>query len=316
MTIDQITEEIKNAQKIVILTHESPDGDAIGSSLALYLGLKQAGKDADVIIPEISKIYNFLPGIESIKKESNIEKYDVAIALDCGDIKRLNGWSNYFESAKVKISIDHHISNTMFGDINYVNHVSPATAQILITVLESLGINLTKDICTCLATGIITDTGGFKYPNTTAETFEFMSELIGKGINISNIYRQAFDLISIERFNLNKVALERMEFLEQGKIAFTYITTEDEKATNVKPGEHEGIVNFGQNIEGVEISILLRQTEGGFKVSLRSVSYVNVSDVALMFGGGGHYRASGCIIMSTLEEAKQKIIEEARKHLK
>ena len=184
MTIDNIIEEIDKAKSIVILTHEMPDGDAIGSSLALYTGLKQLGKEADVIIPEYSKTFEFLPNSKEIKKEGKTESYDLAIALDCGDIKRLNGFAGYFENANTTISIDHHSSNTMFADYNYVDPVAPACAQILVKVLPYWNIEITKEIGTCLLTGIITDTGGFKYSGVTAETFEFAAELIRKGAKI------------------------------------------------------------------------------------------------------------------------------------
>ena len=164
MTLDNILAEINNANDVIILTHEDPDGDAIGSSLALYLALKQYGKNVDIVIPEYPRLYEFLPGIKEIKKEGKNEKYDLAIALDCTDIKRLNGFSNYFENAKSTVSIDHHDINTMFADFNFVNPDSPACCQILITILEYFNVEITKDIGTCLLAGIITDTGGFKYP--------------------------------------------------------------------------------------------------------------------------------------------------------
>jgi len=182
MTLDNIKEEIKNSQNIVILTHDVPDGDAIGSSLAMYIGLKQLGKDVDVVIPKYSKTFAFLPCTDEIKEYGRMENYDLAIALDCGDIKRLNGFANYFEYANCRISIDHHEANTMFADYNYVNHTAPACAQILITVLEALGVQITQDIGTCLLTGIITDTGGFKYQNVKPETFEFAAELLRNGV--------------------------------------------------------------------------------------------------------------------------------------
>lgn len=316
MIIDQIVEEIKKAKTIIVLTHENPDGDAIGSSLALYLSLKQLGKKVDVIIQQIPRTYRFLPGINEVKEKSDEETYDVAIALDSGDIKRLNGFSNYFEDAKVKISIDHHISNTMFADLNYVNHTAPATAQILITILEYLEVEITKEIGTCLCTGIITDTGGFKYPNTTRETFEFIAVLLSKGINISSIYRQVFDIISIGQFNLTNRALNRMEFIENNKIAYTYITDKDVQETGTGIGEHEGIVNYGLSVEGVEVSVFIREDKNEYKVSLRSASYVNVSDICLLFNGGGHFNAAGCTISLPIEQAKQRIINEIKKALK
>lgn len=137
MTLDNIVEEIDKAKSIVILTHENPDGDAVGSSLALYIALKEQGKDIDIIIPEYSKVYKFLPCSEEIKEESD-KQYDLSIALDCPDIKRLNGFVKYFEDAKVRISIDHHSSNKMFADYNFVTPEAPATAQILIIVMSAL----------------------------------------------------------------------------------------------------------------------------------------------------------------------------------
>lgn len=201
MTLDNIKEEIFESKNIVILTHEVPDGDAVGSSLAMYMGLKQLGKEVDVIIPKYSKTFEFLPCANEIKAEGKNENYDLAIALDCGDIKRLNGFANYFEDANTKIQIDHHEANTMFADYNFVNPTSPACCQILITVLKTLGVEITKDIGTCLLTGIITDTGGFQYQNVKPETFEFAAELLSKGVNVSSIYKRTLQTVSKENSN-------------------------------------------------------------------------------------------------------------------
>ncbi len=316
MTIDNIIEEIDKAKNIVILTHEVPDGDAIGSSLALYTGLKQLGKDVDVIIPEYSRTFEFLPNSKEIKKEGRNETYDLAIALDCGDIRRLNGFVRYFEDANTKISIDHHGSNTMFADYNFVNPMAPACSQILIIILEALGIIIDKEIGTCLLTGIITDTGGFKYKGVTAETFEFVAELLNRGVNVSDIYKKVLQTISKTRFELMQIAINRLEFLEDGKLTFTYITKEDEKKVGAESNDHDGIVEIGRDVEGVEVSIFLRETDNGYKISLRSNEYVNVSDICLMFSGGGHVRAAGGNINLPFEQAKTKIIEECKKHLK
>ena len=316
MTLDNIIEEINNAESIVILTHENPDGDAIGSSLALYNGLKQIGKDADLIIPEFPQTFEFLKNSKEVKKEGKTEKYDLAIALDCGDIKRLDGFAKYFEDANVRISIDHHSANTMFADYNFVNPMAPACCQILVTVLEALGIEIDKEIGACLLTGIITDTGGFKYSGVTSETFEFAAELLNKGVNVSNIYKKVLQTLSKPRFELRRKAMNRLEFLEEGKIAFTYTTLKDEEETMAGSNSHDGIVEMGRDIEGVEISIFLREKEDGYKISLRSNEYVNVSDICLMFSGGGHIRAAGGSINLPFEQAKQKVIDECKKYLK
>ena len=317
MTLDEIRETINKAETIVILTHESPDGDAIGSSLAMSLALKKIGKNPDVIIPEYSKTFSFLPDVENIKKESSVENYDLAIALDCGDKKRLNGFVNYFDDADTTIQIDHHGMNPMFGDINFVDHTSPACCQILVVVFNELGIEIDKEIGTCLLAGIITDTGGFKYPGVTVETFEFAAELLRKGINVSEIYKKVLQIKPKASFELSRIAMNRMEFVEDGKISFTYITIEDEEKVGAEEGAHEGIVEIGRDVEGVEVAIFLHQAEdGAFKVSLRSNDYVNVSDVCLMFGGGGHVRAAGCRIPGTPEEIKTKVVKEVMKQIK
>lgn len=317
MTLDSILEEIKVAEKIVILTHEAPDGDAVGSSLAMMHALKKLGKESDVIIPEYSRLFGFLPGADEIKKESEIAEYDLAIAVDCGDIKRLKSGEQYFELAKRKIQIDHHGSNTMFGDLNFVNPVSPACCEILVEMFQYYGIDIDKTIGTCLVTGIITDTGGFRYPKTSAETFEFTAELLRIGVNVSDIYKRVQDTKTRENFELSKLVINRMEILEEGKVTFAYITQEDTKSIGAEIGDHEGLVEIGRDIEGVEVSIFIREKEdGSFKASLRSNDYVNVSDICLLFGGGGHQRAAGCNLRDDRDTVKEKLLNEIRKVLK
>lgn len=318
MTLDDILKEIKRAETIVVLAHENPDGDAIGSSLGLCLALKNMGKQAEVLMKEYPANFSFLPGIENIKKEASFEKYDMAIVVDCPDIKRVNSiYIPYFESAKVTAEFDHHNKNAMFGDYNIVNHVSPACAQILVSSLEYLNIDITKDIATCLLTGIITDTGGFKNSGITTETFEFAGWALSKGVNVSKIYRESMLVTTKTKFEAQKLCMERMEFLEDGKVVFTYMTKEDDEKIGIETGDHDGIVEIGRNITGVEVSIFLYQREdGAFKASLRSNDYMDVADVCMMFGGGGHIRAAGCTLEMPLEEAKKVILAEVKKHLK
>lgn len=315
MTLDEILKEIKDAEKIVILTHESPDGDAIGSSLAFKLMLEELGKNADVIIPEYPRLFNFLPESEQVKKESDLKKYDLAISVDCTGVKRLAG-KEYFENAKRTIVIDHHGSNSMFGDLNYVNPVSPACCEILAGMFEYFQIDITKKIGTCIMTGIITDTGGFRHSGINPETFEFTAELIRKGVNIPDIYKRTLCTVTKANFLLTKRVMDRMEILEDGKVTFTYITLQDEEEVGAEPGDHEGLVEIGRDIEGVEVSIFIRQREESlYKISLRSGNIVNVSDVCLMFGGGGHPRAAGANVQGNVEQVKEKVLKEVRKAL-
>ncbi len=319
MTLDKIIEEIKKAEKIVILTHDAPDGDAIGSTLAMKLAIKSLGKEADAIIPEYSSCFSFLPGIEELKKESDVEKYDLAIALDCADNKILNGYERYFEKARVKIVIDHHGSNKMYGDINFVNPVAPACCEILVGIFDYCGVEISKEIGTCIITGIITDTGGFNYNNVNPETFDFAAMLLRKGIKISEVYQKALKTKTRANFELTKLANDRLEFLEDGKVTFTYINLEDEERVNAKTGDHEGIVELGRDIEGVEVSIFLHEkingNNKGYKISLRSKDYVNVADICIMFGGGGHTNAAGAFMTGTIDQIKEKVVAEIKEQL-
>ena len=317
MTLDEILKQINQAENIVILTHESPDGDAVGSSLGMKLIIEEMGKNADVIIPEYSRLFNFLPAANEIKKESSIKKYDLAIGVDCTDLKRLAKYE-YFENAKNTIQIDHHGSNSMYADLNYVNPVSPACCEVIAGMLKYYEINITKDIGTCLMTGIITDTGGFRHSSVTPETFEFAADLIRIGVDVPDIYKRTLRTKTRANFELSKRAMERMEILEDGKVTFTYITKKDEKEVNAEPGDHEGLVEIGRDIEGVEVSIFIRQKEENedtYKISMRSGSYVNVSDICFVFGGGGHIRAAGAVIQGSMEQVKEKIMKEVRKAL-
>lgn len=308
MILDAIKEAVENANSIIIFTHENPDGDAVGSSLAFYQYVKDLGKDVEIIVPHFPKVYEYLPKYNEIKTEPSKEKYDVAIALDCGDIKRLDDPNEVFLKSEIKINIDHHTSNGMFADLNYVDPISPAASQIVTKMFQYYKYEISKDVATCLITGIITDTGGFRYDGVTSETFMIAADFLELGVNISKIFKEALCNISMEKFEAKKLAQDRLEFIENGKIAYTYLTKEDMDRLNVVPADLEGIVENGRDIEGVEVSIFLYETDKGFKGSFRSNNYVNVADLCLLFNGGGHVRAAGCTLPYSLEECKEKVL--------
>ena len=316
-TIDQILKCIKKSKNIVIVTHENPDGDAVGSSLAMYHALKGLKKNVDIIIPEYAKCFNELPGIDEVIKESDKEVYDLAISLDAATDKLLNVWVKYFREADQRIVIDHHSTNTMFGDINYVDLSAPACAQVVYMLIKHYRWKITPEIGTCIMAGIITDTGGFQYSGVSRDTFNIAAELLDAGVNISKVYKKVFDTKTKSSFELRRIALDRMEFLEDDKIAFTYITNEDERKVNAGVGDYEGIVSEGRSIEGVEVSIFLHELKDGeFKISLRSNAYVNVSDVCIMFGGGGHIRAAGAKMTADPLVIRDKVVNEVKRQLK
>lgn len=318
MTLDNILEEIKKAKTIVVLTHESPDGDAISSSLSVMHAISQLGKKVDVVIPEHPKDCDFLPGADKILSKGNDEPYDLAISVDCTDLKRMAGGKEYFDIAKKTIQIDHHSVNAMFADYNYVDPVAPACCQVLFGMYQYYGIEITKEIATCILTGIITDTGGFQWGGVTPETFEFSAELIRKGAKIKEICRIALRKRSKAHCELEKLIYDRIEYLEDGKIVIAYLNVEDYEKIGAELGDDEGLVELLRDIEGVEVAILLKQKEeaNGYKASLRSHETINVSDICMLLGGGGHRGAAGCFISGSLEQAKSKVINVVKQGLK
>ena len=315
--LDSIKEKVNEANSILILTHENPDGDAVGSSLGFMHGLRKLEKKVDVFIPVANKMYSFMPGFDEIKTElADDAEYDLCISLDSSDLDRLGSFGRpWFEKIKNTVVIDHHITNQNFGDVNYVNAVASSTCQNIIVVLAALDVAINKDMAVCIYSGMLTDIGGFRY-NVQPETFEFVAMLLETGIDIAKIYRNLFDLTTEKRTRLLGRALSRLELLENGKIAFTYVTNEDEHEFENEDGDHEGIVNYGRNIEGVEVSIFLREKDGGYKVSLRSNEYVDVSRIAAKYAGGGHLKASGLELKMSFDQAKDLLVSEIEGQLK
>ena len=315
MTLDEILKKINETEKILIVTHESPDGDAIGSALAVKFILQKIGKTPIVLIPKMAKAFEFLPGTEDIVSESE-EKFELAISVDCSDSKRIAGRET-FEKADFKIVIDHHGTNNMFGDLNFVDPVAPACCQIIAGMCEYYQIKLDKNIATCIIVGLITDTGGFRHKGITPETFEFAADCLRLGVDISSVYNRVLCTSTVSSFELAKIAINRLERINEGKIAFTYTTEGDNLEVGAQTGDHEGIVESGLRVEGVEVSIYLREKElDVYKISMRSKEYVNVSEVCSKFNGGGHIKAAGGLIEDNIENAKERIIAEVKKYLK
>lgn len=309
MQYNEVLKIINDSKDIAIVTHESPDGDAIGSSTAMYLALTKLNKKADLIIKEYSSVFNVVDALnKSIRKPRNIN-YDLVIVVDSAKIERVNE-IEIIKKAKYVINIDHHISNSLFGNYNIVEGGSPACCQVLINLFKDLEINIDKEIATSLLVGIITDTNGFRNQSTNKETLIDVANMLDLGVNLSEIYMKVLSTNTMAQFKLKKIADNRLEFFENGKIAFTYITEEDKKKVNAQIGDHEGIVDVGRCIEGVEVSIFFHEKDGMYKVSLRSNSYVNVSEIGLMFNGGGHFYAAGFESSLSLLELKNKLIEE------
>ncbi|NLO93871.1 MAG: bifunctional oligoribonuclease/PAP phosphatase NrnA [Clostridiaceae bacterium] len=310
--LTSISEKLINAEDIVLLPHINVDGDALGASLALGLALKAMNKSVDVLIDEeVPDNLSFLPGQELIKDNPRKE-YSVAVNIDNGDIVRLGNREHYYHEAKTRLSIDHHNTNKVEADYSYVDTKAAATGEIIYDlIINYLKEDIDKDIAICLYTAIITDTGGFRYTNTTPHTLEVSAELLKYDIDFSYINKRVFDMVSYTKLYLMKKTMNSLRLIEDGKLALSYLTYDDIKGYTVKSDDYEGLVNIGRNLQDVEVSLFLREeSPGTFRGNLRSNNYVDVSEIAHSFGGGGHKRAAGFNITGKLEEVIDKLTAE------
>lgn len=302
---------IKDSKSILLLTHESPDGDAIGSVLAFYHYLTSINKTVDMVILDIPKVFNFLPSIDRVVDTTNKE-YDLGIVVDCASRERIGQKEDIFSRCKKTIAIDHHISNTKYADLSYVEGDTSSCCQIIYYLFKEWNVNISKEIGESLIAGVLTDTNGFGNNDVDSETYKLAYELKRDGIDIHNGYKKLLWMKSMSQYNLMKIGMDRLEFLEDGKIAFTYILEEDFDKVGAILGEHEGIVDIGRNIDGVEVSIFLRENNG-WTISLRSTGNIDVGEIAINLGGGGHRMASGGKLFGTFDEVKETVINETKK---
>lgn len=314
----EIVKLIEEAGGVAIFPHVSADGDAIGSSLALGLALKNAGKKVAIYIEEnIPNVYKFLPGLDlaDFYSDSN-EVMDLNIALDTGDVGRLASRAEAFFKAPCTINIDHHVTNTKFAHFNYVDALSASTGEIIYTLITEMNLTIDSEIAMCLYTAIATDTGGFQYENTSAGTHRIAAALLEAGINVGELSQRIFDNTTYEKLKLKQKSIELLELYEKSKIAVIALSQEDIRSTGAKDEDCDGIVNIGRSIEGVEVSVLIKEKdENVIRVNLRSKTFVDVSEVASTFDGGGHKRAAGCTIKGSLEDVKVKIINAIKDRL-
>ncbi len=305
--MNDIIDVIRSKDNFVITAHYHPDGDAIGSTLGLYLALKKIGKNVDVVIDEVPSIFNYLVGFDKIKNDSDKE-YDVGFILDNAEIGRINKVS-LVDKMKMKVVIDHHISNTLYGDINYVETLS-SCSMIIYKLINELGIEIDNDIASAIYTGIITDTGCYRNKNVYSDTFMVSSEL-SNIIDVSSVIKNAIGTINMSEFKLRHIGIDNLEFYMNDRIAVTYVTLDDVIKCNATKDECSSLVNIAREIKNVEVSVLIRYFDDEIRVSLRS-NNIDVNKVAEKFGCGGHKYAAGISFKNAVnsDDVKSKIIKE------
>jgi phosphoesterase RecJ-like protein len=312
-TFEEIGRAFREHHRFAILSHVRPDGDALGSQLALALSLKQLGKDVRVWNEDgMLEKYSFLARAQLLTKPpSGPEDVDVAIALDTAIQNRLGTAFQAIRTAKIWINIDHHPSNPGYGDLVYVDPTAPATGQILFELIKSERLPFDRAIAENLYVAISTDTGSFQYPNTTARTFEIAAELVRAGVDVGRINQQVFENYPRRRVELLRELLRTMRFEGGGRVASFSLSLKTAAELGVLPEDNEGLIDHLRAIRGVIVAVFFEElTDGKVRVSMRSKSEkTDVCAICQKFGGGGHTLAAGARVRGSLAEVEQRILE-------
>jgi phosphoesterase RecJ-like protein len=316
-TFEQIGRVLREHQRFAILSHVRPDGDALGSQLALALSLQQLGKDVRVWNEDGTlEKYSFLPRAELLTKPpSTADDVDVAIALDTAIQNRLGTTFAAIGSTKIWINIDHHRSNPGYGDLVFVDESAPATGEIIFNLIKSQGLPLNHDIAENLYAAISTDTGSFQYPKTSARTFEIAAELVRVGsLDVGQISRQLYENYPRRRLELLRELLRTMRFAVGGQAASFSLTLKTAADLAVLPEHNEGLIDHLRAIRGVVVAVFFEElADGKVRVSMRSKDEaVDVCAICQKFGGGGHTLAAGARVRGSLAEVEGKVLEEIR----
>lgn len=315
--MDNLENMLSGVKTVAIGGHVRPDGDCAGSCLGLYNYIKENFQDIQVTVylEQPSKVFSFLQGADKICSEDTKDaSYDLFFALDCGDKERLGKFAKYFDAAAHTICIDHHISNVGFADENYIKGELSSTCEFLCEFMEEEKISV--EAAKCLYTGIVHDTGVFQYANTTSKTLHTVGMLIDKGFDFTKIIDETFYEKSYKQKQITGRALLESIMVLGGKVIFSVVHEKDMAFYGVTPQDLDGIVSQLRTTEGVEVAIFLYELSPQvYKVSMRSKQYVNVSEIAGFFGGGGHIRAAGCTMQGSMYDVINNLTEHIEKQL-
>lgn len=315
-----LKEQIANAESIVVFSHVNPDGDTLGSNLAISLMIeKYFNKKVDsVFVGKLPNIYSYLPNFDRFIDVQNLDKnkqYDLAIAVDVASKDRMVFGTQIFDNAKTKANIDHHKTNIGYADVNIVDGDAACVGIILYKIFKEWDLEIPKDVARCIYTSLLTDTGGFKYENTTPETFELAAELVRLGVSPTYEFRACYETKPQSMVQFQAYVVSNTVFYNSGKIAFSKITRSDMSKFNATDDYTEGIVEVLRTSKNVEIAAILKETKEGYtKVSLRSKT-LDVTPIVMDFGGGGHTFAAGCTIKKPIAIAFDKLLKRVQSEI-
>ena len=317
MNYEKIKEAIQSAKKILIISHVNPDGDALGSTCGLYSAIyHNLKKRCDICtLTYVSPIYNFLPNMENAKHTFDTSiVYDLVITVDVASIDRISDMKPLFDRAKMTVNIDHHKTNNNFGDLNYVLPEASSAGEVLFKLFELWDWKIDLDTAECIYTAILTDTGGFRFDNTSSDVFLIASELVKIGVNPNKVYTYCYELKSKNYIMFQNYCVQKAVFSEDNKIAYTTVYKKDLEKFYAKDDYTEGLAESLRAIDTTDIAFVVKEVEPNkiSKISMRSKLY-DVAKICSNFGGGGHSRAAGCTIKSGVESAVKKVLGEIKK---
>jgi bifunctional oligoribonuclease and PAP phosphatase NrnA len=307
----RILEAIREARTICIVGHMRPDGDCAGSQLGLMLALRAEGKKVVCWNQDtLPQKYKFLDPNGDIRKPGRGQKFDLVIATDCASFERLGTVGKYITHRKLLINIDHHESNTRYGDLNWVSPREPSTGELIFRLLKTARWPITKPIADCLFTAVSTDTGSFQYPNTRPGSFHVGAELVTRGANLAKICDEVYQSYPLPRARLLKHVYNKFRLTHDDRIAYFWLKQADFSRTGADSADSEGLIDHIRAIEPVVVACVFEEIEPGVtRISLRSKSArVNVSDICGQFGGGGHPAAAGARIVGSPLATQRRVI--------
>ncbi|MFF2908604.1 bifunctional oligoribonuclease/PAP phosphatase NrnA [Paenibacillus sp. NPDC057934] len=319
-SLQQTREFLLDHDDYLVVSHVQPDGDAVSSTLAVGWLLSCLGKNYTMInegpIPKRMEYLWHASEIVNMSEQELPGPYSHIICVDCADFERVGRTQRYFAEGAQIVNIDHHPTNNGYGTVNLIKPDAAATAEILFDLLKVVGVEWNLEIATAIYTGLLTDTGGFRYSNTSPKVMATVSELLSLGVNGPELAENLLEEMTLPQVKVLNRALNTLQMSPEGHIAWVHVTPQDMIDCAAENEDLEGIVNYPRNIRGVEVGILFKVIhENAVKVSLRSAGKVDVAALAQTFGGGGHTRAAGAKVEAPLEQVIPLILEEVRRHL-
>ena len=319
--LSKVIDVLRRYDRFLITTHKDPEGDSLGSQLGLFGLLSQLGKAAYMVNEDpVPPTYRFLPWNEKIitvDKSPILRHIDVLLVVDCPNKERIGKTAEYMVEGRLVVNIDHHISNDGFGDVNWIDPEASAAGEMIYRLFKKMKMSINREEAMCIYVAILTDTGSFRYGNTSSRVHRIASELLRYGLNPQKIASSIYEAKRPQALKLLAMTLGTLNISDDGKIAWVKITNEMFRSTGAYSNEIEGFVDYPRLLGGVKVALLFRETskENGIKVSLRAKGGVNVNNIASHFGGGGHQAASGCLVKGPMNEVERVVIERVKKEL-